>query len=428
MDKKIIGPAKRLCGEITLPGDKSISHRAIMIGAIAGGRTEARNVLDCDDCNYTIKAFRDMGVDIRKKGNLTVIEGRGLKGLRKAKAAINVGASGTSMRLLAGILAGQGFESVLKGDAYLSKRPMDRVVGPLSLMGADIKASSDLFPPLVIRPAALKPIRYRMPVPSAQVKSAILLAGLYAEGITKVIEKFKSRDHTERMLKHFGADVAVKGCEVSVKGPGRELTGKYLDVPADISSASFFMVGAVISKNSRVTLKGVSINPTRAGILDILTRMGADIKVSGRKNSFEPFGDITAKSSATKGIVIEEKSIPGIIDELPVIFVLAALSRGKTVIKGARELRVKETDRIASMRENLLNMGGRIDIKGDDIIIEGVKGLRGASLKSFGDHRTCMAMSIAALAAKGASAIDDAGCVSKSFPEFFEILEGVLVC
>jgi len=428
MDKKIIEPVKGLCGEIALPGDKSISHRAVMVGAISKGRTEVRNVLDCDDCNYTITAFRDMGIDIRKEYDLTVIEGRGLKGLQKPKAGINVGASGTSMRLLAGMLTGQDFESALKGDGSLSKRPMERIVEPLSLMGGNIRASAGGFPPLVIRPGKITPITYDMPVPSAQVKSAILLAGLYADGVTKVSEKFKSRDHTERMLKHFGADLAVKDCEVSIKGLKADLAGRSFEVPADISSASFFLVGAVISQDSRVTLKGVGINPTRAGILEILARMGAKVMVSGKKSSFEPFGDITAQSSATKGIIIEEKMIPAIIDELPIIFVLASVSQGKTVIKGAGELRVKETDRISSMRENLLRMGGRIDIKEDDIIIEGVKELRGASLKSFNDHRTCMSMSIAALAAKGASTIDDVACVSKSFPEFFDILERRLIC
>lgn len=420
--RKIIKPAKRLLGEISLPGDKSISHRAIMLGAIARGETKAKGILDCDDCNFTIKAFKDMGIAIKVKGALTVISGKGLKGLERPSGEIRVGNSGTSMRLLAGILAGQDFEATLAGDESLSTRPMGRIVEPLSLMGVKIRAAGGDHPPLTIKGGIVKPIDYKMPVSSAQVKSAILLAGLYADGVTTVEEAFKSRDHTERMIKYFGAEMKVRGLKVSVKG-GSELTGKSFEIPGDISSASFFMAGAVLLNGSEVRINKVSVNPTRAGILDVLSKMGADIKITNKINSFEPVADIEIKSGKTSGVIIEGREIPGIIDELPVLFVLASLSKGTTVIKGAKELRVKETDRIASMKEGLAKMGADLEVSGQNIIINGVSALKGAKLKSFGDHRTCMAMAIAALAAKGESELDDVSCVSKSFPEFFDTLE-----
>lgn len=417
-----IKPAKKLFGEITVPGDKSISHRAIMSGAIAQGRTKVRGLLDCNDCNYTIRAFKDMGITIERGKDVTLIDGKGLKGLKRPKGPLHVGNSGTTMRLMAGILAGQDFEATLTGDESLSHRPMRRVAEPLSLMGVDIKAREGEYPPLSIRGGNVQPIDYKMPVSSAQMKSAILFAGLYAKGVTTVEEEFKSRDHTERMLKHFGSKLKVQGLKISLEG-GRELKAKSLEIPGDISSASFFLAGAALLKDSKIKIKKVSINPTRAGILKLLSRMGAEIKISNKKNLFEPVADIEICHSKTKGIVIEEEIIPSIIDELPIIFVLASLSQGKTVIKGAEELRVKETDRITSMEENLRSMGANIIAKGDGIIIEGVEKLRGAGLKSFGDHRTCMAMAIAALGAEGESTIDDIECINKSFPGFFDMLE-----
>ncbi len=419
-----IKPADKLTGRVVLPGDKSISHRAVMIGAISRGKTIAKNILDCDDCNYTIRAFRDMGIEIKKDGAYTAIEGRGLKGLKKPGDALNVGNSGTSMRLLAGILAGQDFNVTLKGGDSLSSRPMKRIIEPLSLMGVDIKSLAGGCPPLTINGGRVRPIDYKLPIPSAQIKSAILFASLYADGATVVEESFKSRDHTERMLKHFGADIKVDGLKVSVEG-GKELEAKSFEVPGDISSASFFIAGAILLKGSKIRLESVGINPTRAGILDILEKMGARIKVTNKNGLFEPVGDIEVESGQTHGVSIEEAVIPGIIDELPIIFVLASLSKGRTIIKGAEELRVKETDRIRSMKENLEAMGARIRIEAGEIIIEGVSKLIGAGFKIYGDHRTCMAMAIAALAAKGGSRIDDIECVGKSFPKFFEILESL---
>ena len=393
-----------------------------MLGAIAKGKTRVRGVLDCDDCNYTIRAFKELGVSIRKDGESTVIDGVGLRGLKAPAGPIRVGNSGTSMRLLAGILAGQHFETVLEGDEGLSRRPMKRITEPLALMGVDIRPARDGHPPLKITGGAVKSINYKLPVPSAQVKSALLFAGLYADGTTVVEEKYRSRDHTERMLKHFGAKVDVKGLAVSVKG-GKELVGRSFDIPGDISSASFFLAGAALIKGSKVKVTKVNINPTRAGIIDILADFGAKVKVTNRADTFEPYGDIEVQPGVMKGIVIKESAIPGIIDELPIIFVLAALAEGATVIRGAGELRVKETDRINSMKENLEAMGASVKVGRDEITIEGVRQLKGAKLRSFGDHRTCMAMTIAALTAKGSSAIDDVRCINKSFPEFFKLLE-----
>lgn len=419
---RIIKPVKRVTGDITVPGDKSIAHRALMIGAIARGVTKIRGLPESDDCNYTAAAFRDMGIVIRKKGAVTSVKGMGLKGLNDPRRPISAGNSGTTMRLMAGILAGQDFESTLTGDEGLSNRPMKRIVEPLSKMGVKISARDGEYPPLIIRGGAVRPIDYTTPVPSAQVKSAILLAGLYAKGITRVAEKYKSRDHTERMLKYFGSRLKVKGLEVSVEGR-KELDGRDLDIPGDISSASFFIAAAILLKGSRIRIKNVSVNPTRAGILKVLAGMGAKVRVVNKRKGFEPAGDVIAEYSETRGMTITKSIIPAIIDELPVIFVLASLSRGRTIIKGAGELRVKEADRISSMEENLKRMGAKIRVEGDDIIIEGIDKLKGAPLDSFGDHRTCMAMAVAAMAAEGESVIEGAESVSKSFPEFFSVME-----
>ncbi|MDD5137186.1 MAG: 3-phosphoshikimate 1-carboxyvinyltransferase, partial [Candidatus Omnitrophica bacterium] len=346
MEELTIRPVPRLKGDLVLPGDKSISHRAVMIGAIAKGKTIAKDILDCDDCNYTIRAFADMGIVIKKESRYTTIEGKGLRGLARPKASLNVGNSGTSMRLLAGILAGQDFSATLEGDESLSARPMKRISEPLALMGVSVN-TRDGHPPLEIRGGNVKAVDYVLPIPSAQIKSALLFAGLYAAGVTTVRESSKSRDHTERMLEYFGADIKVEGLNVSVKG-GRELAGRELEVPGDISSASFFMAGAILLDGSKVRIKNVSINPTRAGVLDILTKMGAKIKIVNKTGLFEPAGDIEVESGPLRGVSIGEGEIPAAIDELPIIFVLACLAKGRTVIKGAGELRVKETDRIRS--------------------------------------------------------------------------------
>jgi len=319
------------------------------------------------------------------------------------------------------VISGQDFAAALEASGGLNKRPMKRIAEPLSMMGVDIKTSGGGLPPIMINGGRVKPVVYKLPVPSAQVKSAVLLAGLYAPGITTVEEAVKSRDHTERALEYFGAKVTVDGLKVSVEGI-KELSGRRVEVPGDMSSAAFFIAAATLLKGSSLKIKGLGINPTRYAFIDVLLRMGADIKVSNRIDGFEPTADIVVVGSPTRGVVIDKNVIPGLIDELPAIFAVAALSKGKTVIRGAEELRVKETDRISSMQSNLRAMGARMDTAGGDIVIEGVFRLKGAALKSFGDHRTCMASVVAALAAEDASTIDDTRCVSKSFPAFFGML------
>jgi len=417
-----IKPVKKIVGEITVPGDKSISHRALMIGALALGSTRIKGLPESDDCSYTAKAFRDMGISIKNKGNVTIVDGKGLHGLTKPRDPLYMGNSGTSMRILAGILAGQNFKSTLTGGAGISRRPMKRVVEPLSMMGVKISAKDGEYPPLTIAGGKVKPIIYKNSIASAQIKSAVLFAGLYSKGTTKVIEPVRSRDHTERMLKYFGAKVKIDRKSVSINGGG-ELKARALDVPGDISSASFFMIAATLLEGSKITIRNVSINPTRAGILKVLSGMGADIRIVNLKNrSFEPAADIIVKYSKTHGITITKDMVPSVIDELPVIFVLASLSKGVTIIEGIGELRVKETDRISSMRNGLKAMGVDFRVEGDSVVIEGAKSLKGASLKSYGDHRTCMALAVAALTAEGDSEIDGRESVSKSFPSFFDML------
>lgn len=420
---KEIRPVKRLGGRITMPGDKSISHRALMLGSIARGRTSVRGLLDCDDCRATMEAFREMGVGIAVRKDETIISGAGLRGLKAPKGPISAGESGTTVRIISGILAGQNFESVVTGCESLARRPMKRIVEPLSLMGVDISSKGGHLP-ITIRGGAVKSVKYRMDVPSAQVKSAILLAGLYADGTTTVEEVLRSRDHTERMMGYFGARIRTGGLSVSVTG-GKELTGRTIEVPGDISSAAFFMVAATLVKGSRLRIGGVGLNPTRSGILNVMSRMGARVRIVKVSDDFEPSGDIEVESAQTRSTSISASEIPLMIDELPAIFVLAALSEGRTVIEGSSELRVKETDRIASMKENICAMGGRMSVSRGAVVIDGVKALIGTKIRSFGDHRTAMAMAVAAIAAHGPSVLDDAGCINKSFPEFFRTLRAV---
>ena len=432
-----VTPVRKIEGAIEVPGDKSISHRAVMLSSIAEGTTKIDNFLMGDDCLCTINAFREMGVKIAQSPNPeaqspgVIVEGKGLMGLVKPKNELYVGNSGTTMRILMGILAGQDFECVLTGDESLSKRPMRRVAEPLRAMGADIspqpKAHSpnvtELYPPLKIKGKhPLKAIEYPLPMASAQVKSAVLLAGLYAEGTTKIKEPSKSRDHTERILKEFGADIKVNGLEVSVKRSVLR-SGGAIVIPGDISSAAFFMVAALILESSNVTIKNLGINPTRAGVIDILRRMGASIEVSNiRQEGIEPLADVIVSSSGLEGISIEGDIIPRAIDELPIIMVAASLAKGTTLIKGAGELRVKETDRVTSMTECLKSMGADIGSEGDTIVINGVDCLKGAVVNSFGDHRTAMSMVIAGLRANGETTVLDTDCINTSFPAFEALL------
>jgi len=414
----IIKPVKKISGVITVPADKSISHRAVMFGSIAEGETRIMNFLDAEDCMRTVDAFRKMGVDIRVQGSGVRIQGVGLRGLKKPGGAIYCGNSGTTMRLLSGILAGQNFEAKLTGDKSLSGRPMSRIAAPLRTMGADIKGDR---PPLTIKGGMLTAIDYDSPVASAQVKSCILLAGLYADGVTAVSEPSLSRDHTERMLRLFGVKIKSKGLRVSVKA-GQNLKATAITVPADISSAAFFIVAALIVKNSSLRINSVGINPTRTGILDILLSMNAGIKMQNKFNGPEPIADLIIKSSKLKAVTIKGGVIPRAIDELPVIMVAATQAKGLTSILGAKELRVKEADRIKSMSEGLNKMGADIKVEGDDIFINGPTKLKAVSLNSLGDHRTAMAFAIAGLIAEGETVIEDTECILTSFPTFKQIL------
>ena len=422
--------SNRLQGTVILPPDKSISHRAIIISSLGQNKVQIRNLSLCEDCLSTLEAFKNFGVTISEDNNSFTIEGKGMDGLRKApKGEIYLGNSGTSMRLILGVLAGQKFSSRLSADASLSRRPMKRVTQPLSLMGAKITGKQGgEFAPLTIQGGKLSPINYKAPVASAQVKSAILLAGLYAEGTTTVQEPAKSRDHTERMLKNFGADISVRGLSVSVTGRA-SLVGRDLEVPGDISAASFFLVGTCISKGSEITIESVGLNPTRTACLKVLKQMGAavsweyqDARMADKDYDDEARGEITAKYSQLKAITIKLDQIPSLIDELPILIVAATQAEGQTKICGAGELRVKETDRISSMVSNLVKMGADIRSEENDIIIRGPSKLLGTTVESFGDHRTAMSMAIAGLVTSGRTTIKDIDCVNTSFPEFFETL------
>lgn len=418
-------PGGRLSGRIRVPGDKSISHRSIMLGALAEGVTEVSGFLEGEDCLATLEAFRAMGVRIEgpQEGSLRV-HGVGLKGLKAPALPLDLGNSGTSMRLMAGLLSGQDFACTLIGDASLSRRPMRRVTEPLGRMGARIETGDGGRPPLVISGNnELQGIEYEMPMASAQVKSSILLAGLYARGRTCVIEPAPTRDHTERMLRGFGYAVHVDGARVCLEGGGR-LTGTRIDVPADISSAAFFMVGASITPGSDLVLEHVGINPTRTGIIDILRLMGADIEVlATREVGGEPVGDLRVRGAALNGIRIPEALVPLAIDEFPAIFVAAACAQGQTVLTGAEELRVKESDRIQVMADGLRALGIEATPTPDGISIVGGR-LGSGTVDSHGDHRIAMSFAMAALCAGGPVHIRDCANVNTSFPGFVELARG----
>ena len=425
MTKKITfitKPHGTLSGSIRVTGDKSMSHRSIMLGALANGTTKVSGFLNGEDCLATIKAFREMGVEIEgpEKGNVT-IHGVGMQGLKAPINDLDMGNSGTAMRLLTGIMVGQDFDSSLTGDASLSTRPMRRITRPLEQMGGSITAEEGGTPPLFIKgDNQLVGIHYDMPVASAQVKSAVLLAGLYAEGETSVTEPAVTRDHTERMLQGFGYDVMTEGNRMSLQGGG-ELTACNIDVPADISSAAFFMVGASIAEGSDLTLEHVGVNPTRTGVIDILKLMGADITLFNQKEvGGEPVADIRIRSARLKGIQIPEALVPLAIDEFPSIFVAACFAKGQTVLTGAEELRVKESDRIQVMADGLIACGADVTTTPDGIIINGGD-LSAGEIDSHGDHRIAMAFAMAGLCANGRIVINDCANVDTSFPNFIKI-------
>ncbi len=414
-------------GKIKVPGDKSISHRAVIISALANGTSRADNFLSSDDCLRTIEAFRYMGAEINFENNIIKINGMGLGGFKKPGSDLYMGGSGTSMRLILGILAGQKFKATLCADHSLSGRPMKRVTLPLREMGARITGPDDAnFPPLVIEGVDLRAIEYKMPVASAQVKSAILLAGLFARGKTVVTEPIVSRDHTERILKLFGADIRKEGLSVSVEGCP-SLEARRFSIPGDISSAANFIVLGVLAKKAHLVIESVGLNPTRIGIINVLKRMGASIEVNIRGGEdFEPFGDIEVVSSELKATRITAEEVPLLIDELPLLMVAASFAEGITIIEGAQELRVKETDRINSMATNLKKMGAKIEVEKEVIKIEGGFSLKGTRIDSFGDHRTAMGMIVAGLVSPGKTEIDDVDCINKSFPSFLDILNTII--
>ncbi|MFI9653992.1 3-phosphoshikimate 1-carboxyvinyltransferase [Guyparkeria sp. GHLCS8-2] len=429
--------AQALEGEARVPGDKSISHRSIMFGSLAEGTTEISGFLEGEDSLNTLRCFRAMGVSISdpEAGRVT-IEGVGLHGLKQPEKPLYVGNSGTSMRLMSGILAGQAFDTVLEGDASLSRRPMKRVIDPLTTMGARIDSGPEGRSPLKIHGGqSLKAIDYAMPMASAQVKSCVLLAGLYAEGRTCVTEPAPTRDHTERMLSGLGVGMQRDGARVCIEQAdpaARRLEGRRLEVPADISSAAFFLVAASIVPDSEILLTHVGLNPTRTGVIDILQAMGADIRIENRREvGGEPVGDLRVKSAELHGIEIDEALVPLAIDEFPVIFVAAACARGRTVLTGAEELRVKESDRIAVMADGLAKLGIDATPTADGMIIEG----RGeptpfgsATIYAQGDHRIAMAFAVAGLKARGEVTIHDCQFVETSFPGFAELFNRLGGC
>ncbi|MGB2661318.1 MAG: 3-phosphoshikimate 1-carboxyvinyltransferase [Candidatus Omnitrophota bacterium] len=428
MERKVKPARAGLKGNLTVPPDKSISHRAVMFGAVSNGKLRVSNFLFGEDCMRTFEAFRAMGVKIEREDNALVIHGVGLKGLTSPPGPLYMGNSGTSMRIISGILAGQNFDTKLTGDESLSARPMRRIIDPLKLMGANIGTLKGNFPPISIKAAEgpLKPAQYTTPIPSAQVKSCVLAAGLYADGTTSVKEIFQSRDHTERMLEYFSANITRKGLTTEITG-GRELEPKDIEVPGDISSAAFFMIAALIVEGSDLTIRNVGLNPTRDGILKVLERMGADIEVLDLRGEVEPAGDIRVRTSDLKGTVIRPEEIPLLIDEVPVLIVAAVTAEGETRIQGISELRVKETDRIKSMTNNFSKLGIKIVEEGDTLIINGgCKKFSAADLDSYGDHRTAMAMAMAALVSDGECLIRDTDCVKTSYPGFFDDLQNLI--
>ena len=413
----VIQKIKKAAGQIKVPGDKSISHRAVMLGSLANGVTEISGFLKGADCLSTIDCFRKMGIDIDINGENVTVHGNGLRGLKKPDEMFYTGNSGTTTRLLCGILAGQNFDTSITGDASIQKRPMGRVVKPLSMMGAKIENE---YCPLYITGTKLHGIDYKMPVASAQVKTAIILAGLYADGETVIHEIEKSRDHTELMLSAMGADLTVDNLDITVK-PTNDLTAVNVDVPGDISSAAFFLVLGAIMPNSQITVTNVGVNPTRTGIIDVLKAMGADITLENIHTSAgETVADITVRSSSLKGTIVGGDIIPRLIDELPIIAVAAVFADGQTVIKDAQELKVKETNRIRAVVDEFNKCGIDITETDDGMIINGGKSIHGADFKTYGDHRMAMSLTVLAQLADGESTLDDSDCACVSYPTFFD--------
>ncbi len=431
MKKQTIQPAKYLTGGVEPPGDKSISHRYAMLAALAEGTSELRHFAAAVDCHSTLDCMAALSAEVKVDKDVVRVTGRGSSGLKSSWRALDAGNSGTTMRLLTGILAGQAFTTKLTGDASLQKRPMGRVVSPLREMGADIRAREDNFAPLEIRGTRLHKVDYKMPMASAQVKSAVLLAGLFAEGVTSVTERALTRDHTELALEEFGASVEKVGNTIRIQGGGSgvvKLQARSLDVPGDLSSAVFFIAAASLFPDSNLLIHNVGLNPTRTAILDIFASMGASVQVMSLRSAHgEIVGDLSVKGAPLKGGVIEGEQIPLLIDELPMLAALGPHTEQGIEIRNAAELRVKESDRIAALAGNLRRMGASVDERHDGLRVEGRKAgrLHGAEIDPHGDHRIAMAFAVSALAADGPTVIRDADCAGVSYPTFFQDLERV---
>ena len=417
-------PCPSLRGEIAIPGDKSISHRAVMLGSIAKGTTRIHNFLQGADCLSTISCFRQMGIEIENNGSSVLVHGKGLRGLKKPEQILDCGNSGTTTRLISGILAAQPFPSTLTGDQSIQKRPMKRIIDPLTQMGAQIRSlHGNGCAPLEITGSKLHSIHYSSPVASAQVKSAVLLAGLYGDGETSVTEPYVSRNHTELMLSRFGANVRTEGT-AAILLPAEELYGQEIFVPGDISSAAFFIAAGLIVPDSEILIHNVGINPTRSGILKVCRDMGADLTLlDENQESGEPAADILVKSSSLHGTVIEGALIPTLIDELPVIAAMACFAEGQTIIRDAAELKVKESNRIEAMVRSLSAMGADVKETEDGMVIHGKRPLHGARIDSRADHRIAMTFAVISCLAEGETEITDAECVQISYPGFYEDLQ-----
>jgi 3-phosphoshikimate 1-carboxyvinyltransferase len=428
MESCTIQPVAKVAGTLNVPGDKSISHRAVILGSLSNRVCTVDNFLVAEDCLSTAEAFQSMGVPIERSGTHLQIRGQGLEGLKKPKGPIDCGNSGTTTRLLMGVLTGQPFEVQLHGDASLSRRPMDRVIEPLSKMGAfflDIKSKPATLPLRMHGTRDVHSIQWKSPVASAQVKSAILLAGLYASGTTEVSEPSLSRDHTERMLKASGVEVERQGAIASVRGTA-VVRASAFQVPSDLSSAAFLLAAGLLGAGDEVVVRAVGVNPTRTGFIDAVKAMGGFCRLMhATESGGEPIADVGAKKSALRGTTIQGEMIPRLIDEVLILAVLATQAQGRTVISDAKELRVKESDRIAVLREELTKMGARIEEKPDGLIIDGPTPLKGAVVRSHGDHRLAMSLAIAALFAQGPTTIEDVGCVNTSFPSFWSLLDSL---
>lgn len=420
---KIVNAIKQLNGTIEVPGDKSISHRAIMFGALANGQTTIEHFLHGEDCLSTIAVFRQLGVAIDVSSDKITVHGTGIESLKQPSTILDVGNSGTTIRLMMGILAGRPFESRLTGDASIQKRPMNRVITPLKTMSAAISAQEGGLAPVTVSAVeAITGINYDMPVASAQVKSALLFAGMQSDDVTIINEKEKSRDHTERMLQQFGGEITINGLSISItKQP--PLQGQNIYVPGDISSAAFFLVAASLLAGSKVTLKNVGMNPTRTGIIDVLRDMGAAIAETSQPTTGEPLSDLTVSAAPLKATEIGGSLIPRLIDELPIIALLATQAEGTTVIKDAEELKVKETNRIDTVAEELTKMGADITATPDGLIIKGPTALHGATVSSHGDHRIGMMLAVAGFIASSPVELEDAEAIAVSYPNFFEHVE-----